>query len=162
MYVVINPEGELAAVDEPATAEAIRKAVGPAGFDLVRLYGEPGLYAYVNDDGYSLGLPRNPAGACVIASLGAKPYVYVGPVVITGWEEPSDGTEIRDLTGAQVDLIRELHDHVSRALGGESVRFVGAENWSDQMAGYAEHVRTGPLPTLTFETLGVLPTRGSR
>lgn len=149
MFIVINPAGELATIDAPADADTIRAAVGD--FDLVRLASEPRMYAFVNDDGHLLGLDRNPVGACVIASLGGRPAVYVGPIAITGWEYPSEDSEIRDLASSQVALLTGLHGYVLQALAGEDF---DRQRWAASVREYAEHVRTAPAPTLTFIPLG--------
>jgi hypothetical protein len=146
MFLVISPTGVLTTIDAPADMAAIRGMVGD--FDLVRLHAEPRMYAFVNDDGFALNLDRNPVGACLIASLGARPGMYVGPIAVTGWEHPSEDTEIRDLSAVQADYVREVHGHVLRALSGERISFVGAENWSHVMRRYADEVRLGPLPTI--------------
>jgi hypothetical protein len=154
MLIVIDPAGELTTIDEPATDDAIRAAVGD--FALIRLHGEPNMYAFVNDDGHPLGLDRNPIGACVLVSLGARPNPYVGPIAITGWDEPAEDTEIRDLSTTQAAFVRNLHGYVLRALAGEEVNFVGAESWSTNIRAYAQRVRKAPTPQLTVLSFGEL------
>lgn len=152
MFITITPAGELTRHDQAANAQAIQEQVGPPGFDIVQMR-EPGkpatMCAFVNDEGFRLGLERNPVGACVIASLGARTHIYAGTIVVTGWDSHANGPEITDLTDKQGRMVERIHRYVGMALGGDRIGFEGAPDWSEQMREYAEHVRTAPAPTLT-------------
>lgn len=164
MYIVLNPDGTLDRVDEQADAAAVRKVVGPPGFDMVRIEQHPDLYAFVNDEGLfdQAAHPRNIVGGCVLATLGAKPHIFAGRIIITGFDLHHAPDEIVDLGAAHVDLIETIHDYVQRALDGAHVSWVGAENWSDQVREYAAHARSAETPSLTWRAvemgaLGVTP-----
>jgi hypothetical protein len=120
MYIVIHPDGSLEAVNKPATMAAIRKEVGPPGFDMVNFDPTQRMYAFVNDEGILSGMEPNPMGSLTLSALGRCSHLLAGPIVITGWKYPSAGLEIRDLTGEQVELITDALAHVM-ALAGPGV-----------------------------------------
>lgn len=141
--VVITPEGEFTHYrEQPVTSDGVR-AIMPGGyFDLVRLRHHPDLYAGVDGDGHLLGLPRNPVGSCVLRALGASAYAYCGPVVITGWSEPDDAVEWRDLTELQVAWLAALFSGIKATLDGESVQWLTVD--ADGLREYAEWVESSP------------------
>lgn len=157
MFITIRPGGELIRYDSPARADTVRAQVGPPGFDIVRIRTHAGprretLCAFVNDEGFSQGLARNPVGACVILSLGASAQIYAGPIVVTGWNAYANGPEIADLTPGQVALIERVHAQVSATLGEDGS--TAPEGSADAgLRDYAEHVLTAPAPTLTWVDL---------
>lgn len=151
-FAVVDIEGTLTIRPDRATREAVN-AVMPGGWwDMVRLHLRPDLFGFVDDSGHVTGLPRNPVGAVMLAYLGANAIgnPYAGPVVITGWQEPSDGSEIRDLTGAQVEFLRERHAQLSDVLAGGELWF--SPDHREGIRQYAEFVRTAPSPETVIIT----------
>lgn len=145
-FALIDTDGTLTFRSEPANRETVN-AVMPGGWwDMVRLHLFPELFGFVDDAGHVTGLPRNPVGAVVLAYLGANAMgnPYAGPVVITGWREPSNDSEIRDLTPEQVEFLRERHAQLSDVLAGGE-RWFSPEQRAE-IRGYAEFVGTGATP----------------
>jgi hypothetical protein len=154
-YIVIDSDGQLHHHTARVTAEAIRAEMPSQHFDLVRLRREPNLFGFVDDSGHLIGLPRNPAGSCVLVALGASPHAYCGPVVITGWSEPDESSELRDLDPDQRYRVTQLHSSVDRVLAGDVD--VLDDRWvldSPQILAYADWVRDSPPPVTTVIPLG--------
>lgn len=145
-FVVIDEDGRFGITINNADRDAVNGAVGPEGFDLVRMYDEPAMYAYVNDSGLLLPARyrRNPVGACVIALCGARQGIYAGPIVITGWDEDGQPTEMCDLNVDQVEHLSRLHRTVLKGLRGE-IRRVGPAP-AEELRAYARHVEYGTPP----------------
>lgn len=145
--VVITPEGEFIHHQEPVTSPAVR-AIMPGGYlDLVRLPRHRDLHAAVDADGHPEGLPRNPVGSCVLTALSATAYAYCGPVVITGWHEPDDTIEWRDLTELQLAWLAALFSGIKATLaGGETPGWMTVDAGS--LRDYAEWVTSSLSPGL--------------
>lgn len=145
-FALIDTDGTLTIRPEHATRETINAAMPGGWFDMVRLHVAPDLFGFVDDSGHINGLPRNPLGALMLAYLGANAAgnPYAGPVVITGWCEPSDSSEIRDLTPAQVAFLTERHGQLSDVLAG-SERWFSPEQRAEMLA-YADFVAHGETP----------------
>lgn len=148
-FVVISTDGVLDVAPAPADLGAVDRTVGPEGADRVRL-GVPGVIGHVNDCGHVNGMPRNVVGSCVLATLGAVQYPYAGPVVITGWRDAGEDSEITDLNRRDVAMVEAIHHDVLIALGLIQGTHSGGEAWAAAIREYAETVRTAPAPRLTF------------
>jgi hypothetical protein len=152
-YVVITADGELLVRERRADLAAVNEEVGEPGCEQVRLHRTRQFFGFVNDAGLVLSppLPRNPVGACILASLGSGAHIYAGPVVITGWEERSELSEIRDLAPHLIAFLRHLHGQVSTSLNGGSP--VGmSPRWVADVRRYADLVRAAeprPVQILT-------------
>lgn len=142
MYIVINPDHTLVTHSEHVDAQVIRRIVGEPGFDMFPLDRPPTMYAFVNDEGLfdRQAHPLNVTGGAVCATLNGRPNILAGKVVITGWNSHANGPEITDLTVDQAALVEQIHTNVLRALDGDELGYVGAEDWSDRVRSYAEHV----------------------
>ena len=66
-------------------------------------------------DGWNT-VKRNPAGACVLAALGAEPSVVAGPVVFTGWDTARD--EPAPLREWALTVVADIYVAVDNALAG--------------------------------------------
>lgn len=148
-YILIGNDGEFQVKD--ADWQHIRAEVGPPGPAPVNItpvwsWGlDMDMRGWVNDTGHAQPdtCPRNIIGTLVLTGLGAALMPYAGPIVITGWAPRRlDGLEIRELTGQQIDTIREVYTLSRRALDGE-------EGDTFAMArAIAETARTAETPTL--------------
>jgi hypothetical protein len=154
MFVVITVAGALTLVEGDAGRDEVNAEVGDPGMAMVALRAAPWMYGFVNDCGLICDPPmkRNPVGACVLASFGASPGIYAGPVVITGWDPSYDAeTEICDLSPWSLAALVKVHRSVGVALGGVEVSELGA-GWDAATRGYAERVRHAPFEGIRFVT----------
>jgi hypothetical protein len=151
-YATISPDGELTHREGDLDWPAL---VGPEGKARVRL---PGLAVagWVNDDGlrFPERYPRNIAGSCVLAVLGANIQPYAGTVVFTGWNP--DNTlrgliEIEPLP-QPVSTLDAIHGAVLKAINGQNPRDF-SPSWAEQVREIAEHARTAPTPGLTVRVV---------
>lgn len=149
MYAVIDTDGALTVHPAPADSEAIRAAVG-GWFDLVRLKGNGNLFAFVNDTGHVTDppLPRNPIGSAVLVLLGGTSMAYAGPVVITGWDEHGEPTEVTDLSVMGRTTVELAHGTAKAVHDGRSVAggpWSGSDDW-EALADYMRWVVASPPP----------------
>jgi hypothetical protein len=149
--VVISPEGEFTHYLEPVTSDGVQAFLPGGYFDLVRLPRHPDLYAAVDADGHPLGLPRNPVGSCLLLALGASAYAYCGPVIITGWHEPDDTSEWRDLTDLQLATLAAMFSGIKATLAGEPPAWMRVD--ADGLRDYAAWVDSAPPPGLHVRAL---------
>jgi hypothetical protein len=148
-YLLINTDGDLsdrAATGNPLTI--VDREVGEPGHAPVRLPSWAELGAYVNDCGHVLTppLPINVPGSCLLASLGAPPLPYAGPVVITGWDDCTAGIEIVSLGEAQVAYLANRYRNVLAAVRGENPADGVDPGWHQSIAAYANMVRAAKRP----------------
>ncbi|MFI6248974.1 hypothetical protein [Streptomyces sp. NPDC051016] len=148
-YAIISPTGDLTHHDDVIDWDAV---IGPEGKDRVHL---PGLAVagWVNDVGlrFPERYPRNIAGSCVLAMLGASIQPYAGAVVFTGWNPantPLGLLEIESLPQpvAHLDV---LHGAVLKAVAGQNPRDF-SPSWAEQVREIADHVRTAPTSGITI------------
>ena len=150
-FIVIDNNGALHVRDTAPTSAAITREVGEPGWDMVRTAGR--TCGFVNDSGHLVGMPRNLVGSCLLASIGAHPMPYAGPVVITGWD-PHD--ELVPLEPEQVAGQQRIHADIRIVLGLDQGTPSGlaAERWQRAMGKVAELVRDAPTPTVIFLSPG--------
>lgn len=154
-WFVITDTGELVHHPEPVDALQINAVMPTGWWQPIRLRVHDDLYAFVDESGHMVGLARNDVGSCVLVELGAMAYAYAGPVVITGWCEPSDSTEIRDLTDTQVAAIVAVHREVRNALAGRDA--VGLRLEAAALRSYAEWVAVSPVPLMRVVDFEIAP-----
>jgi hypothetical protein len=164
-YLVIDTDGHLYQRTAPRYDVALRD-VGPEGWARVRLHTAAEvagpehvhLAGFVNDCGllFPEKYPRNVVGSCLLASVGASPQPYAGPVLLTGWQEDpyGDEPEVRSLTPDQARHARRMHTDLRRVLGLDAGTPSGdaAPRWCRAMRQLAEEVRSGPTPEIRFVT----------
>lgn len=162
-YLVIDTDGQLYQRTAPRYDVALRD-VGPEGWARVRVDRTPPvlgpLGAFVNDCGLIMPerYERNVVGACLLVAFGAGQQPYAGPIVITGWQEDpyelSDEPEVRGLNSTQVDILRQVHGDVRKAVGLDQGELAApqADGWREAIVELAEMVRTGPVPAVRILT----------
>lgn len=153
MYLVINPDGSHRLVNEPATLEAVRREVGPPGFDMVRVNAHD-LRVFVNDEGLfdQETHPRNIPGGAVCVMAGAAPAILAGVVVVTGWDREAD-PEVADLPRTTADTLLFALGQVNAALSGGDTQL--SAGWARTVRGYGEWARTAPTPVATVSTVNL-------
>lgn len=151
-FLVIDTNGALSHRTEKVGRDTINGVMPGGWFDLVRLPKDRSLYGFVDDSGHINGLPRNPVGSAMLVALGAPAYPYAGPVVITGWQEPDEATELRDLTAEQVQRLTGMHRHIGEYLEGREPR--DERQFAQHVRAYVEWVKTADAPPVTVMELG--------
>src|SRR5262245_37379351 len=154
-WVLIGEAGKLVHYSYPVTAAGIQAVMPSGNFDLVRLHQHPDLFGFVDDSGHLLGLPPNDVGSCVLVEFGAAAYAYAGPIVIGGWQEPDDTSEIRDLTLPQLASIAATHMGVRLALAGFDATWLRLD--APSLRQYAAWVNDSPTPEIQLVVSGAKP-----
>jgi hypothetical protein len=120
--------------------------LGEEGPAQVRLRPDFAARGWVNDMGHRRPeqYPRNVFGSCVLATLGAAPLPYAGPVLITGWD-PVD--EITDVDAVRIenaiDTVR-----IALAIDPDPTGVIHDTTWARGLRAHADAVRTAPAPTI--------------
>ncbi|MGW0993473.1 hypothetical protein ACWD5V_09215 [Streptomyces sp. NPDC002523] len=147
-YAVIAADGELTHHDDEPDWGLL---LGPEVKARVQL---PGLAVtgWANDIGllYPDRYPRNIVGSCVLAALGASIQPYAGAVVFTGWNPDNTPLGLLEICSLPkpVTALDTVHGDVLKALAGQTPRDF-SPSWAESMREIADHVRTGPTPSLT-------------
>lgn len=146
-YLVIEPDGTIQREDETPTLDRIDAIVQDGGWARVRLADEWGMAGWVSDCGLVLGAERNPVGACVLATLGARQQPYAGPIVITGYSPYSDWGGPESFGARQAAVLYGVVGAVQAVLAGRQATagWVTPE-WVREIREYAELVRTAEAP----------------
>ncbi len=156
-FIIIDQDGDLHRRDGDPTYDALVDAVGPEGYNQVRLNPGYRLAGWANDCG--LVMPdryaRNPVGSCLLGALGAAQQPYAGPLAVTGWDPHNDGWEPVPVPDTILAMVESLHTDVRTALAGgdvphQSCRCGCGADWAAEVRRYAETVRTGPTPGITI------------
>ena len=150
-YAVIDATyGALALHDDEPDWDAL---VGPEGKDQVRLPYELGMAGWVNGCGHIHPvLPRNIVGSCLLFAMGARFQPQAGPVVLTGWDPDSDGSEICSLNLPPYSL-PSLHQRVRQAIDGTDTPYTLADRqWAETIRGIARGARYAARPSLIVRT----------
>jgi hypothetical protein len=156
-YVVIDTGGGLSIRTGPVTIDLVRKEVGVEGWAKVYLDRKCEMVGWVNDCGLLLPekYPRNPVGACVMATFNAAQNPYAGPVVITGYAYNESGYP-EPLQPYQLVGLTDVREAVVRVLAGKEPQpgdgwpSWATPGWAHDIRRFAEHVRTGPTPGWTY------------
>ncbi|WP_242890754.1 hypothetical protein [Actinomadura litoris] len=130
--------------------------LGPEGPAQVVLHPGVRMTGFVNDCGFSLPdrYPRNLVGALMVINLGAVFRPLAGPLVITGWNTAGCGSEIRDLSGDDIETLAELHHDLTAVLDGTfKGTFSGATWWRDLVLRKAAELRAASTPSLVVRDL---------
>jgi hypothetical protein len=146
-YLVIDPDGTVRHEQQAPTLERIDAIVQHGGWARVHVDPDWDMAGWVSDCGLVTGAARNPAGACVLATLGAGQQPYAGPVVITGYDHDSDWGGPEQLHPTQAVMLDGLVGAVRAVLAGRqaTASWVTPE-WVRQTREYAEMVRTAEAP----------------
>ncbi|MEV2277803.1 hypothetical protein AB0I72_19685 [Nocardiopsis sp. NPDC049922] len=124
----------------------LKAEVGQEGSDRVALNPQFDAAAWVNDVGHLKpeDYPRNVFGSCVLATLGAPPRPYAGPIVITGWDR------VEEITDVDGPLIEYVIDTVRYALGidPDPEGVVHGTAWARDLRKHAESLKSAPAPTI--------------
>ena len=146
-YLVIEPDGTVRHEQQTPTLGRIDAIVQHGGWARVRLADEWGMAGWVSDCGLISGAPRNPVGACVLATLGASQQPYAGPVVLTGYDHNSDWGGPESLQPGRVGTLSGICDAVHDALAGRPLHgsWLSPE-WGIEIRAFAEMVQSAPVP----------------
>jgi hypothetical protein len=124
----------------------MRAELGEEGPARVRLRRDFAAAAWVNDMGHLRPetYPRNVFGSCVLATLGAAPVPYAGPVLITGWD-PVD--EIVDVDAERMEHVIDTV-RLALAIDPDPTGVVHDSPWAKRLRKHADKVRVAPAPTM--------------
>lgn len=153
-YVVIETDGTvLDRVELPASERISQEVGGP--WDMTRST-QLRMAAFLHDTGVPDGLPRNLLGSVLMACSFFHVQPYHGPIVLTGWDEYGEPTEVVDLNPEVVRLLHRLMTDIKVALGQEPPEAASldcTEEWQTSVRGLAETLRAAPDPGMTLLTI---------
>jgi hypothetical protein len=154
MYFVIESDGELHARQHTPTRATLVHDVGESEPAEVQL-SMRSLTAWVNDDGWAQGLPRNITGSVMLWGMGSTQVPYVGPIIITGVDVGVLRKTPVDVWEPIADVLVDTYTDVCCALGTLPIEVATSPITAEvrkMVNDVARHVSIAPPPTLRVLT----------